>query len=189
MSALSLPQRVARAVGDSPVSERVAVAQELVYGPVIGWARRSPFHTRVLGHSVHPPLTDLTLGCWISASILDIAGGPLAHRGATLLVGAGLAAAGPTAIAGTGDWTEMTGTEPRIGAVHALGTDVAAFLPPVPYRTDARALRPRQEPRPRRKRDRGRSRIFGRTPGTQPRNRTPDHCRRLRNNQPWAGSC
>jgi hypothetical protein len=128
MSVLSLPQRVARAVGDSPVSERVAVAQELVYGPVIGWARRSLFHTGVLGHSVHPPLTDVTLGCWVSASILDIAAGPLARGGAALLVGAGLAAAGPTALAGTGDWAGMTGAERRIGAVHALGTDVAVFL-------------------------------------------------------------
>ncbi|MDN4645095.1 DUF2231 domain-containing protein [Arthrobacter sp. PsM3] len=128
MSELSLPQRLARAVGESPISERVALAQGLVYGPVIGWARRSPFHTGVLGHSVHPPLTDLTLGCWISASILDVAGGPEARRSATLLVGAGLAAAGPTAIAGAGDWAEMTGAERRLGAVHALGTDVAVFL-------------------------------------------------------------
>ena len=128
VSELPLPQRVARAVGESPLSERVAVAQEFVYGPVIDWARRSPFHTGVLGHSVHPLLTDLTLGCWISASILDVAGGSQARRSATLLVGAGLAAAGPTAIAGAGDWAEMTGTERQIGAVHALGTDVAVVL-------------------------------------------------------------
>ncbi|GAA1495560.1 hypothetical protein GCM10009628_05620 [Paeniglutamicibacter kerguelensis] len=128
MSELSLPQRVARAVGESPLSEQVAVVQEFVYGPVIDWARRSPFHTSVLGHSVHPLLTDLTLGCWVSASILDVAGGSQARRSATLLVGAGLAAAGPTAIAGAGDWAELTGAERRIGAVHALGTDVAAFL-------------------------------------------------------------
>lgn len=128
VSELSVPQLVARAVGESPVSERVAIAQEFVYGPVIDWARRSPFHTSVLGHSAHPPLTDLTLGCWIGASILDVVGGSQARRSATLLVGAGLAAAGPTAIAGAGDWAEMTGTERRIGAVHALGTDVAVFL-------------------------------------------------------------
>lgn len=128
MNDLSLPQRFVRAVGESPLSERVAVAQELVYGPVIDWARRSPFHTGALGHSVHPMLTDLTLGCWISAAVLDLAGGHRARRSATLLVGAGLAAAGPTAIAGTGDWAEMTGPERRIGAVHALGTDAAVFL-------------------------------------------------------------
>lgn len=77
---------------------------------------------------VHPLLTDLTLGCWISASILDVAGGSQTRSSATLLVGAGLAAAGPTALAGTGDWAEMTGTERRTGAVHVLGTDVAVFL-------------------------------------------------------------
>lgn len=128
VSRLSLPQRAARAVGESPLSERVAEAQEFIYGPVIAWAQRSPFHTSVLGHSVHPPLTDLTLGCWVSASILDMAGGSRGRPGATLLVGAGLAAAGPTALAGTADWAGMTGSERRIGAVHALGTDIAIFL-------------------------------------------------------------
>jgi uncharacterized membrane protein len=125
---LPLPQRVARAVGESPVSERVADAQEFVYRPVLDWARPSLLHTDALGHSVHPSLTDLTLGCWTSASILDLAGGAQARRAATLLVGAGLAASVPTAIAGTGDWAEMSGVERRIGAVHALGTDIATFL-------------------------------------------------------------
>lgn len=117
-----------RAVGESPVSEKVAATAERVYGPVIGWARHSPFHTAVLGHSVHPPLTDLTLGAWASASVLDLAGGPGARPGATLLVAAGLAAAAPTSIAGAGDWADMTGDARRIGAVHALGTDTAFFL-------------------------------------------------------------
>lgn len=128
VSALPLPQRLTRAVGESPVSERVAAAQELAYGPILDWARRSPFHTGVLGHSVHPALTDLTLGCWVSSSILDLTGEAGSRRGATLLVGAGLVAAVPTAIAGAGDWAEMSGAPRRIGAVHALGTDVAIFL-------------------------------------------------------------
>jgi uncharacterized membrane protein len=126
--ALPVSQRVAQAVGEHPVSERIARAQELAYGPVIGWARRSPLHTDTLGHSVHPSLTDLTLGCWVSASILDLAGGAQERRAATLLVLAGLVAAGPTAIAGAGDWAGMSGAERRIGAVHALGTDIATFL-------------------------------------------------------------
>ncbi|WP_140416580.1 DUF2231 domain-containing protein [Arthrobacter globiformis] len=128
MNELSLPQRVARAVGSSPVSEKLATAQELLYGPIPAWARRSPFHTGVLGHSAHPPLTDVTIGCWTAASILDLAGGTQARSGATLLVGAGLVASGPTSLAGAGDWAEMTGAERRIGAVHGLGTDVAIFL-------------------------------------------------------------
>ena len=111
-----------------PVSERVSHAQELIYGPVIEWARRSPLHTDALGHSVHPMLTDVTLGCWLGASILDLAGGSGSRRSASPLVGVGLIASGPTAIADAGDWAEMSGTERRIGAVHALGTDAATFL-------------------------------------------------------------
>jgi uncharacterized membrane protein len=110
------------------VAERVARAQELVYGPLIDWARRSPLRTDVLGHSLHPSLTDVTMGCWLATSVLDLAGGVDARRGAALLAGVGLAAAAPTALAGTGDWAEMSGAERRIGAVHALATDVATFL-------------------------------------------------------------
>ena len=119
---------MARAVGESSVSERAADAQELVYGPVIEWARRSPLHTDALGHSVHPLLTDVTLGCWLGASILDLVGGSGSRRSAKLLVGIGLVASGPTALAGAGDWAELSGTERRIGAVHALGTDTATFF-------------------------------------------------------------
>lgn len=115
-------------MGESPVSGRIAAAQEFAYRPVLDWARRSPLHTDVLGHSVHPVLTDLTLGFWSSASVLDLVGGVQARRAATLLVGAGLVAAVPTAIAGAGDWAGMSGDERRIGAVHALGTDIATFL-------------------------------------------------------------
>ena len=121
----SLPQRVARAVGESLLSERVARAQELAYGPLIEWVRRSPLHTDVLGHSLHPSLTDVTIGCWLSTSLLDLAGGSESRRGATLLAGFGLLASVPTALAGAGDWAEMSGAERRIGAVHALGMDAA----------------------------------------------------------------
>lgn len=128
MSESSLPQRVARAVGESPASEQLAAAQDFIYKPILDWAVRSPFHTGVLGHSVHPALTDLTLGCWGSASVLDVAGGPQARRSATLLARVGVAAAIPTAIAGAADFAELTGPERRIGAVHALGADAAIFL-------------------------------------------------------------
>ena len=128
MASRSLLQRVARAVGESPLSERVARAQELAYGPLIEWVRRSPLHTDVLGHSLHPSLTDVTTGCWLSTSLLDLAGGSESRRGATLLAGFGLLASVPTALAGAGDWAEMSGAERRIGAIHGLGMDAATLL-------------------------------------------------------------
>jgi hypothetical protein len=128
VNAKPLPQSVVDAVGQSPLAERVARVQEQLYGPLLRWARRSPLHTAVLGHSLHPPLTDVALGSWMGASVLDVAGGPDQRRGATLLVATGLVAAVPTALAGAGDWAGLTGTDHRIGAVHALGTDAAVFL-------------------------------------------------------------
>lgn len=128
MSGMSLPRRAARAVAGSSVSERVADAQASVYAPLLDWARRSALHSDVLGHSLHPALTDLTIGCWTSATLLDVVGGPASRHAATLLTGAGVAVAVPTALAGAADWAEMTGSQRRVGAVHAVGTDLATFL-------------------------------------------------------------
>lgn len=121
--------RVLRGVGTSPAAERVAQVQHRLYGPVLEWvADSSVFHTDALGHSPHPSLTDLTVGCWLSASIVDAAGGDEGRRAATVLVAVGLGASVPTAITGAADWARMTGSPRRIGAVHALGTDVATLL-------------------------------------------------------------
>jgi len=120
-----LPQRVAQAVGESPVGERIARAQELVYGPLLDWVVRSPLHADEPGRSLHPPLTDVTTACWLGTSLFDLAG---ARRAATFLAGFGVLAGAPTAITGAGDWAEMSGPERRVGAVHALGMDAATFL-------------------------------------------------------------
>lgn len=128
VSSSPVAQRLFRTVGESPAAERVAGAQEALYRPLLAWAVRSPLHTDRLGHSVHPPLTDVTLGCWLGASVLDALGGEDGQRSAALLVASGLVASAPTAIAGAGDWATMSGSDRRIGAVHALGTDVATFF-------------------------------------------------------------
>lgn len=115
-------------MGTSPLSERVAVVQDRVYGPLTEQVRRSPLHSDVLGHSLHPPLTDVVLGCWLSTSVLDLAGGVESRHAATLLAGVGLVASVPTAIAGAADYAELSGEPRRIAAVHALGTDAAILL-------------------------------------------------------------
>jgi hypothetical protein len=124
----TLPQRFARAVGESALSERVARSQGQTYASLIERVRRGPLHSDVLGHSLHPSLTDVTIGCWLSTSVLDLAGGPQSRHGATLLTGAGLLASVPTALAGAVDWEDLTGAERRIGAVHGLCMDSAMFF-------------------------------------------------------------
>ena len=71
-----------------------------------------------LGHPVHPVLTDVPIGAWSMASLLDLCGEPT-ERAADVLVATGLLAAVPTAAAGFNDWSDTDGAASRIGVVHA----------------------------------------------------------------------
>lgn len=81
-----------------------------------------------LGHPLHPPLTDVVVGSWTSALLLDLLGGESSGPAADRLVAAGAAAAVPTAAAGLSDWAELRDGTRRIGTVHALGNTTALIL-------------------------------------------------------------
>jgi nitrite reductase/ring-hydroxylating ferredoxin subunit/uncharacterized membrane protein len=81
-----------------------------------------------LGHPLHPPLTDVVVGSWTSALLLDLAGGERSRPAAKTLVGAGILASIPTAAAGASDWAELRGGERRVGLVHAIGNSAALVL-------------------------------------------------------------
>jgi uncharacterized membrane protein len=89
---------------------------------------RSALQGRALGHPLHPALTDLPIGFWTSAGVLDLVGGKRAARGATALVGLGVASALPTLAAGMADWTEMSRAKQRVGVVHAAANAAATVL-------------------------------------------------------------
>jgi nitrite reductase/ring-hydroxylating ferredoxin subunit/uncharacterized membrane protein len=78
-----------------------------------------------LGRPLHPMLTDVVIGVWTSASVLDILGGKRAERAANQLVFIGNVAALPTIAAGLSDWAELWGAQQRVGSVHALGNATA----------------------------------------------------------------
>lgn len=78
-----------------------------------------------LGHPLHPLLTDIPIGSWVSALVLDLVGGRRAEEAADCLIGVGLLAAVPTAASGLSDWSDQLGSERRIGLVHAVA-NVAA---------------------------------------------------------------
>jgi uncharacterized membrane protein len=76
-----------------------------------------------LGHPLHPALTDLPIGFWTSAMVLDVFGGSRSAKAARRLVGWGVLTAVPTAAAGAADWHSMDGAPRRVGLVHgALNT-------------------------------------------------------------------
>lgn len=106
---------------------------------------------RPLGHALHPLLTDLPIGAWTGATILDVVGGRHSDRAARRLIGVGILAAAPTAWSGLLDWSH---TEPaddevrRVGVVHAACNVLALGL----YGASLAA---------RRRGRRGRGRLFG----------------------------
>ena len=87
--------------------------------------RASVLRGEWLGHAIHPLLTDVVLGTWTSASLLDLLGGPDSSASARRLVGAGLLAVGPTAWTGWAEWSAAGPRDKRVGLVHAITNGVA----------------------------------------------------------------
>lgn len=88
--------------------------------------RRDALHGRWLGHAVHPPMTDLPLGLWVSGSVLDLTGGRDGRTAARRLIGLGVAAALPTAVTGLAEWAVLDDRhDRRTGVLHATANVVA----------------------------------------------------------------
>src|SRR5262249_5279284 len=78
-----------------------------------------------LGHSLHPALTDVPLGAWTLAQILDVVSAsrgddPTLDTAADLALGTGVVAAVGAAVTGITDWSEVGGIQRRLGLVHGL---------------------------------------------------------------------
>ncbi|MEV5826586.1 Rieske 2Fe-2S domain-containing protein [Spirillospora sp. NPDC052242] len=90
-------------------------------GPV-----KDALHGVPLGHPAHPPLTDVPMGCWTSAAVLDLL--PGTRRASEALVAAGLVGAVPTVLTGVADWSALHRGQQRVGLVHAGGMAIATAL-------------------------------------------------------------
>ena len=71
-----------------------------------------------LGHRFHPLLIPLPIGFWSGALIFDLLATRRSRWAADVLVGAGIAAAVPTAAAGLSDWADAEPEGRRVGLVH-----------------------------------------------------------------------
>ena len=84
-----------------------------------------------LGHALHPLLTDVTIGTFTSAVMLDWLGGEKSQPAAERLIAIGLASAVPTVSSGYSDWADTEVADEsvrRIGIVHAATNATAASL-------------------------------------------------------------
>jgi nitrite reductase/ring-hydroxylating ferredoxin subunit/uncharacterized membrane protein len=87
---------------------------------------------RWIGHPLHPALSDLPVGLWTAAMVLDATGrGDDPRHGldaAGTLSAAGILAAGATALTGVVDWTVSNDQDRRVGLFHGLLNTVALGL-------------------------------------------------------------
>ncbi|HLY26117.1 MAG TPA: Rieske 2Fe-2S domain-containing protein [Aggregatilineales bacterium] len=87
-----------------------------------------------LGHSIHPLLTDIPLGAWSGTMLLDLVSLNNANEGlesgADLSLLLGLLGAGGAAVTGVTDWSDLDGTDRRVGLMHGLlnGSITVAYL-------------------------------------------------------------
>jgi nitrite reductase/ring-hydroxylating ferredoxin subunit/uncharacterized membrane protein len=84
-----------------------------------------------LGHALHPMLTDVVIGTFLSATLLDVLGGDDDGAAQERLIAVGIAAYGPTALTGVNDWADSEPADPavrRVGLVHAASNSTALAL-------------------------------------------------------------
>jgi nitrite reductase/ring-hydroxylating ferredoxin subunit/uncharacterized membrane protein len=97
-----------------------------------------------LGHAVHPMLTDVVIGSFTAASVLDLLSPGDDGRAAERLIALGLVAYAPTAAAGANDWADsepVDDTVRRAGLVHAGCNAVGATLYAASWRARRRGAR------------------------------------------------
>src|SRR6476469_4873322 len=123
MSLMGILDRVSDAAALDKTIEPVRRAVLAALKPA---AVKDALHGTWLGHPLHPVLAQVPVGTWVSAGLLDAV--PPLRPAATLLIGTGVAAAVPTALAGSADWAEQEVGVRRLGAVHATANSLALGL-------------------------------------------------------------
>lgn len=84
---------------------------------------KNMLHGKWLDHPVHPMITDVPVGAWTTAAVLDameLFGNDKYKDGADAAVSIGLVGAAGAAITGMTDWTGTTEIERKAGLLHGL---------------------------------------------------------------------
>src|SRR5262249_31623916 len=77
-----------------------------------------------LGHALHPVVTDVRIGAWSGTMLLDLAWfsseSEGVARGADITMALGIVGATAAAVTGVTDWSDLYGTDRRVGLMHGL---------------------------------------------------------------------
>jgi len=113
----------AQAVWADPLGDLMQRIFRAVYGPFP--ALRDLLHGTWLGHPLHPALTDIPIGAFIVAFVLDLVG---QSAGATWAIAIGFVSMLAAAVAGYADYIDLEGTSKRVGSLHSTSMLLAAVL-------------------------------------------------------------
>lgn len=91
-----------------------------------GASALDPFE-EIVGHSLHPALTDLPIGFWTSSWLLDLVGGRASRGASRRLIAAGVVSTLPTAFTGLCDAGRAGSIDRRVVGMHA-GCNAAATV-------------------------------------------------------------
>ncbi|TKK65969.1 Rieske 2Fe-2S domain-containing protein [Ilyomonas limi] len=108
-----------------------AIIKTFEAGGKTGQEIKDFLHGVWLGHPLHPVLTDVPVGAWTAAAVLDsleLLGGKKYKAGADAAIAVGLVGAAGSAITGLTDWTGTSGKSRKIGLMHALLNVTATTL-------------------------------------------------------------
>lgn len=114
-----------------PVAQTMRDAAGALFQGDVGRKIEDLLHGTWLGHPLHPVLTDIPIGAWTVAAVLDtadMAGCDAAGPAADMSILIGLSAALKTAASGLADWQYTSGTTSRVGVAHALCNITATTL-------------------------------------------------------------
>jgi nitrite reductase/ring-hydroxylating ferredoxin subunit/uncharacterized membrane protein len=96
-----------------------------------GQVVKNALHGVWLGHPLHSAITDVPIGSWTAAAVLDVlesSGRKEYAAGADAAIAVGLVGALGSALSGLADWSDIQGKPQRIGALHGLLNATATVL-------------------------------------------------------------
>ncbi|OKL40443.1 Rieske 2Fe-2S domain-containing protein [Pontibacter flavimaris] len=108
-----------------------AVINAFKAGGEAGLQVKDALHGTWLGHPLHPALTDVPVGAWTTAAVLDsmeLMGKKKYKAGADAAVAVGLVGAMGAAVTGLTDWSGTTKERRKVGLMHGMLNVGAAAL-------------------------------------------------------------
>jgi nitrite reductase/ring-hydroxylating ferredoxin subunit/uncharacterized membrane protein len=123
-------ERIVGSIQRAEPFQRVACALIGAFSRLVGPGRvKDVLSGTWMGHPTHPLLTDVTIGAWTSAVLLDLLPSERNAAAARSLCGIGVLSALPTAITGLSDLADTESRPERaIGGAHALSNTAATVL-------------------------------------------------------------